>query len=150
MAAPDETELPGMTDSNSVLTLALECCRFQAVFRWHGQIAQLSGRVQLCQFSPHHQLDPLRQLNGLEQRNGFSGKQQFGATRSECLDHDPLSVRPVNALVIPLDGRRCHATESFARTPFAPTAAWRSANSGKNCVVSLPEIRRLTILHDVL
>src|SRR5438128_1674462 len=90
-----------MTDSSTVTTICLAGYRFQAVFQWYSQIAEFRGCVQLRQFSPHLQFDILRQLNGLKQRNGFSGKQQFGATRSECLNHDPLSVMAVDTLVIP-------------------------------------------------
>jgi hypothetical protein len=51
------------------------------------KIAKRFGCVKLRQFSPYHWLDTLRQLNGVKQRNRFSGKEEFWATRSECLDH---------------------------------------------------------------
>src|SRR5260221_8218470 len=91
-------------------------------------------------------LDTLRQLNGLKQRNGFSGKQQFGATRSECLDHDPLSVRPVNTLVIPLNALRCHAAKSFARTPFVPSESMLGIIAAVSRRRPLPHADRCAVL----
>lgn len=80
--APAEADPPLVVDANAVLAAPIALERFQPVARWHSQVIEALGGVELHEFPKHDPLELRR-----ESAAGHTCEETLGLAIDEAPDH---------------------------------------------------------------